>query len=739
MSINSSSLPSLSSSNTKAKLVVALMGNPNTGKSTLFSALTGIHVETGHFPGVTVERTVGSLMVGQQQLELIDLPGTYSLAPRAADEAIATQVLLGQQPGTPPVDAVLCVVDAANLQRNLFLVSQIAETALPMVIAVNMSDVSAKKGISLDVAALEERIGVPVVACQATGRKVTKPVIDAILRARPMSPDRLARFSAEFVAIEWAWQTTLSQLQGKPVTEFEARRLLIDPQSVVRAQLQAKFGEPFTNELLKAQRALREVGVPFELEAAARYQWASDLLNGIETRPPFGTLSSSDYADRWLSRHPVGLLVFITLMLLVFQSIFSFAQPLMELVEAGPAWVGSQIEANMSAGPLRSLLVNGVLAGVGGVVVFVPQLLILFLLIGILEDCGYMARAAFLTDRLLYRLTGLSGRAFVPLMSSFACAIPGMMSTRVIESPKERLITTLILPLMSCSARLPVYLLMINLLIPNEYLGGWLSLRALVLAGMMSLGAVVAIPVAWILNRLLQATPATPFLMELPSYKWPSPFVVLRKAYEQVRAFLVDAGTLILAMSIVIWGLGYFPGDRSQEQKIEQAIATQASELNAGTDAAEKLQAELQAEQARLLEISFLGQAGRLIEPAVKPLGWDWKIGLSVIASFPAREVIIATLGTIYSLGGDVGEDDAGLQAQLQSATWGDGRPVFTLPTGLSVMVFFALCAQCASTLVVMARETGSWRWPFLAFVYMTALAYIGAFLVYRLALMLGG
>ncbi|HVV99241.1 MAG TPA: ferrous iron transport protein B, partial [Planctomycetaceae bacterium] len=510
------------------------------------------------------------------------------------------------------------------------------------------------------------------------------------------------------------------------------------------------------------------------VEARVRYGWARETLQGLVAQPADRPATLSDRIDRWLTHRVVGVLVFAAVMFLVFFAIYSGAQPLMDLCEAGQNAVADLVGSLLSPGPLQSLLTDGVVAGVGGVLVFLPQIVLLFLFIALLEDCGYMARAAFLMDKLMTKI-GLSGKSFVPLMSSFACAVPGVMATRVIENRRDRMVTILVAPLMSCSARLPVYLLLIGAFIPATGLGGWLP--ALVLFAMYCVGILVSIPVAWLLKKTLFRGETPPFVMELPSYKWPSPWIVLSRVYDQGKAFVVRAGTLIFATSILIWAGGYFPASHRevdqlhveltelQEQlepqiaarsKVEQEIADtpavngenpdtmleRESGLQASRERLEELNATLAPYdrlverehqlRAELLEQSWLGRIGHAIEPAVRPLGWDWKIGVGVIASFPAREVIIATLGTIYSLGSEVAEDDVRLQTALQASTWPDGRPVYTIPVALSIMVFFALCAQCASTLITIRRETNSWVWPTFTFGYMTVLAYVAALVVYQ-------
>jgi ferrous iron transport protein B len=455
----------------------------------------------------------------------------------------------------------------------------------------------------------------------------------------------------------------------------------------------------------------------------------------VITRQTERPVTPSDKIDKLLTHKIFGLVFFTLLMFIVFQTIYQWAGFFMDAIAGGQEWVSSFVIAGLAPGPLRSLIVDGAIAGVGGVLIFLPQIVLLFLFIAILEDCGYMARAAFLMDKLMTKI-GLSGKSFVPLMSSFACAIPGVMAARVIENRRDRMVTILIAPLMSCSARLPVYLLMIGAFIPTTaYLGGWVSLQGIVLFAMYSLGAVVAVPIAWLLKKTLFKGETPPFVMELPTYKWPSPRIVLGRVYDRGKAFVIRAGTLIFAASLVIWAAGYFPADHSEVDALQVRI--ESLEANDGDESQlETLYEQHNQLSGQLIEASLLGRLGHIIEPAVKPLGWDWKLGVGVIASFPAREVVIATLGTIYSLGGDVDEESTGLIGALKSATWPDGRKVFNVPVAMSLMIFFALCAQCAATLMVIRRETNSWFWPVFTFVYMTGLAYVGSFIAYQVGML---
>lgn len=749
-------------------MTVAIIGNPNTGKSTLFNSLSGGHAHIGNFPGVTVEKKVGTVRWEGREIELVDLPGTYSLAPRSIDEMVAVDVLLGRQKGVPQPDVIVCIADASNLERNLYLFSQIMDLSIPVVLVLNMSDLARSRGIEIDAEELSKKLQVPVVRTEAHHNVGVSTLKEAILKIEPGESHTAQQlFPEAFYTERKALQDKLQSDDQQTPPAFLVDRLLLDVGGYVESYFEHHTQNGLIDHLHEARTRLKESGcvVP-AIEARLRYAWARELLQGVISLPEDHQDTASDKIDRWLT-HPVfGFLFFFVLMFFVFQSVFTWAGPAMEWVESGQGFVEGTAEALVAPGPLRSLLVDGVIAGVGGVLIFLPQIMILYFFIAVMEDSGYMARAAFIMDRLM-RSLGLSGKSFIPLMSSFACAIPGIMATRVIENRHERLTTILVAPLMSCSARWPVYTLFIAAFIPNiAYFSisgsPIVTLQGLVLFAMSSIGALIAIPVAWFLKRICFKGEVAPFVMELPGYKWPAPRHVFYRVYNRAKSFVVKAGTLIFATSILIWAAGYFPGDHSEQFQIEtrlESIDGSLGEIEAQLADSEKLepaaQKELEAQKeqlaseqetlaekqnrisSQLVEASFLGQAGHLIAPAVKPLGWDWKIGVGVIASFPAREVIISTLGTIYSLGGDVGEEDEGLIGSIRSATWPDGRKVFNIPVAISIMVFFALCAQCAATLMVMRRETNSWFWPAVSFTYMTALAYLGALVSYQVGMML--
>ena len=684
-----------SSGTDSQRLTVVLLGNPNTGKSTLFTALAGIPARVGNYPGVTVEEKLGRFTHQGRAIDLVDLPGTYSLLPQGPDEQVAVDVLHGRQAGVPRPEVLVAVADATNLERNLFLATQATELGLPLVIALTQSDLARRRGREIDAAELARRLGCPVIRVAAPLGEGLAALKEAILAAPALGP----------------------------------------PAALPLVPVPGDASRP-----------------PAARDAIRRYALVERLLDGLDRGDAPPPRLPEDRIDRLLTHRLWGTLFFAAVMLALFSSIFWLAAPLMDLISAGMDGLSAWVADVLPAGAVRDLVVNGVLAGIGGVVVFVPQIALLFVFIAALEGCGYLARAAYLMDRLLVGV-GLSGKSFIPLLSSFACAIPGIMAARTIENPRDRLLTILVAPLMSCSARLPVYLLLAGAFVPNLAVGlPWLRLPAVVLAGMYALGVAVAAAVAWILSRTIFRGPPQPFVMELPGWRWPQAAVVLERAREAVWSFLTNAGTLILAVSVVVWALSTYPQSdgridadvaaeraslaaRLAEPGLPEADRAELSEDLAALDTPEGLDA---ARRGAIQRGSILGRAGRFVEPVVRPLGWDWKIGCAAIASFPAREVVLGTLSVLYNLPPDEAEGTA-LERRLKAARWeGTGKPVFTLPVALSIMVFFALCAQCASTLVVIGRETRSWFWPVVTFAYMTVLAWLAALATYRFGTWMG-
>ncbi len=736
----SSTSPTATTSTTT--LTVALVGNPNTGKSTFFSALCGVPARIGNYPGVTVEKKLGKYRDAHGSVTVVDLPGTYSLSARTLDEKVSVDVLLGRQADVPHVDVIVAIVDATNLERNLYLFTQLRQLNRPIVLVLNMWDRMEAEGRTLDMDELSRRLGVRVVACSANrsqGIDQAKRMIRQVA-GEPHSPAATLFspvLSSEVLELgQWLRESAQLDLQS-----FLIERLIFD---IGGAHAAEHARRPELSELparlsqIRERLAVAGLRVP-ALETRERYKWIRSQLAGIASIPDGQSRSLSDRIDQVLTHRVWGFLLFGLIMFAIFQAITSGTVWAMDWITGSlQNWLVSSVESWLAPGTLRSLINDGVIAGVGSVIVFLPQILMLFFFIGLLEDCGYMARAAFVMDKLMTKL-GLSGKSFLPLMSSFACAVPGIMATRVIEDRRDRMVTILIAPLMSCSARLPVYILLVTAFVPQvRWFGGWIGLQGSVLFAMHLVGLAVAIPVAWLLKKFFFPGDVPPFVMELPSYKLPSPRVVFYRVWERAEAFLTRAGTLIFCTAVLVWAAGYFPGDHRPlnelTRQIERAQAETPTQSGTSLEVLplDRLEAQRRQLSSELIEQSLLGRMGKLIEPVVKPLGWDWKIGVGVVASFPAREVIIATLGTIYSLGGDVDEEDEGLRAAIVRSRWPDGRPVYTLPVALSIMVFFALCAQCAATLMVIKRETNSWRWPIFTFFYMTALAYLAAMLTYQ-------
>jgi ferrous iron transport protein B len=707
--------------------VIALIGNPNTGKSTLFNALTGLRQKTANYPGVTVERHTGTLDLGGREVDLVDLPGTYALSAHSPDEMVAVDVLLGHVADLDRPRAVLAVVDATNLRRNLFLVTQLAELGLPLVVALNLSDAADERGIRIDAVRLGARLNarvVPVSAARGTGlAELRAALVEAL--AAPCPPP-LAVLPEAAAAARDLWARVAAA--GSHLRSYEVERALIDAGGVAERRFELSVAPEFLAELGDLRARLSRGSALAAMEAKARYDLVGAILADCEQRPPPRT-TTADRVDR-VTNHPVlGGLLFLVVMGAVFQAVFSWATPLMNLIEAATTALGETVRAALPPGAVASLLVDGGIAGVGSVVVFLPQILILFAFIIVLEDSGYMPRVAFMVDRLM-RSVGLSGQSFIPMLSSFACAVPGIMATRVIPERRDRIATILAAPFMTCSARLPVYALLIGAFVPaRSVLGGLLNLQGLVLLGLYLLGIAGGVLTAFLAKRTVLRGPTPTFLIELPPYRLPNLRSVLLKLLERARVFLIRAGTVIFTVAVVIWALAYFPRPGVIEARFasERAMAT-ANLPEAAV--APRLAAIDRDEAQAYLQQSFLGRMGQTLAPVFAPLGWDWKLTAAVVAGFPAREVVIAVLGTIYAVG-DV-DDEAALLDRLRAAERPDGSPVFTIGTAVGLLVFYAFCLQCAATLAVMYRETNGWRWPLAAWVYMTGLGYLGALLAYR-------
>lgn len=658
------------------QIIIALAGNPNAGKTTLFNSLTGLRQKVANYPGVTVERKEGVWKLDENPARLIDLPGLYSLDATSIDEQISSDVLTGKIPDLPAPNAIVAVVDATNLERNLYLVTQLLEYKIPLVVALTMIDATEREETEIDIEKLSQMLGVPVVAVTASTHRGIEELSEQVLEA----------------------------VQNRPAINFELN------------------GN--SNESEKAK-------------IFARYNFISNVVQeSVKSRETEDEDKAkiSEKIDRVLTHKFFGLIILVAILLLVFQTIFSWAELPMNLLESGFGALGDAARSVLPEGLLADLIVDGIIAGVGGVLVFLPQILLLFLFISILEDTGYMARAAFLLDKLMSKV-GLHGKAFLPLMSSFACAIPGIMATRTIENPKDRLTTILIAPFMSCSARLPVYALMIATFFTGQKIFGRLSLGAVLMLAMYSLGILVAILVAFILKKTVLKSPPPPFVMELPAYRLPNPRNVLQNMFNNGWMFVKRAGTVILAISIILWGLTTFPRNTVSEEKTAE-VQTSMSEAQKESDEAEIEKTHREASDH--LQNSYAGKIGHLIEPVIQPLGFDWKIGIALISSFAAREVLVSTLGIIYNGDKDANEESESLISSIQNAKKADGSPVWTPLTALTLMVFFVLAIQCMSTIAVVRRETNSWSWTLFMVGYMTGLAYVAAFITYQGGRLLG-
>ena len=721
-----------------AELRIALIGNPNTGKSSLFNALTGMRQRVGNYPGVTVEKKIGRWAIDRdQEVQLIDLPGTYSLSARSLDERIAVDVLAGHIDGQPAPDLIVVVVDVENLQRNLFLASQASELDVPMVIALNCWDVAEKKGLQIDCKLLEQRLGVPVVPTVATRNRGTEELANAVKYAIERRPMMVRPIWPE--AVNHAIQTLHNELivkRGENLRTGELQRLIFDRNSAVRERLKTPDTEHKT-VIKNTRQQLYQAGYnPDAAESILRFRFLNPLLNDIiERQASHRKRTKSESIDQLLLHRFWGLVVFVGMMYVVFQSVYTWAGPFMDLIETCTGALQNAMVGALAKTPmLQSLVVDGIIAGVGAFVVFLPQILILFLFISLLEESGYMARAAFLMDK-LFCWCGLNGKSFVPLLSSYACAIPGILATRTINDSKARMITILIAPLMSCSARLPVYILFIGAFIEPRY---GPTVAGATLFAMHFVGVLFAAPIAWVLNYFLnRGQKQKPYLMELPSYRAPRVETMFNRMYESGREFILRAGTVIFAMTIIIWALLYFPRPASVATQIRHDFEKELVMHTDKLESDEALEAYLEKRiDAAYLEQSYLGRFGKFIQPVFALAGYDWKTTVGVLASFPAREVIISTIGIIYSLGGEVDEESHDLRNGLSQAKWETGtrigQPVFTIPVALSIMVFFALCMQCGATVAVIAKEL-NWSWAIGSFFALTLVAWLAAVATYQI------
>lgn len=730
----------------------AVVGNPNCGKTTLFNALTGLRQKVGNYPGVTVEKKSGHF-IGQhgEKIELLDLPGSYSLSAHAPDERVTRNVLLGLRADTPRPDRILCVVDASHLERNLYFITQVLELGLPTIIALNMVDLAEAGGIFIDAEKLSEQLGVPVIPCQANQRETLLPLKLALSRAEMIrsnwtltfpttllrAVDTLAALAVQKEAGEVAQEAEEKSPQRDPLVRVKSLLLLLAPDTEIELVASELHMRTALGVAL-AQRAMLDRDLPTWREdlIGVRYDQINQICQISQGRNNIANDLTTHRLDEILTHPFWGWVGFLGIMGLMFVSIFVVASYPMDWLEKGFDMIGELIKGGLPPGDLQDLLADGIVAGIGGVVVFLPQILVLFFFIGLLEDTGYMARAAFLMDRVMSKV-GLHGKSFIPLLSSYACAIPGIMATRTIENSKDRLVTILVAPLMSCSARLPVYALMIAALFPSGTISVWV--KGAIMMGLYLLGTCGALVFAWIFKKTFLRGETPIFLMELPPYRSPALKHVALQMFFRANMFLKRAGTVILGISILLWFLSNFPKSptpSSKEPTKESAIIAASFVPSSLSDTS-----HIPGDKAQQLEQSYAGRLGHFMEPLIAPLGFDWKMGIGLIAAQAAREIFISTLAIIYHVEGDekeVAKNSISLREKLLHEKRANGLPVYTPLTCLSLLIFFVFSMQCISTLAVVRRETNSLRWPFFQFCYMTGTAYLLAFLVYQGGMLLG-
>lgn len=696
---------------------IALLGNPNSGKSSLFNQLTGLRQKVGNFPGVTVEKKTGGFSLPNNQIcTAIDLPGAYSLYPRRADEWVSYKQLMSPD-GVEKIDLAVIVADASNLRRNLLYVSQVIDLKIPVVVALTMVDLAKKRGIVVDVDRLAREMQVPVVAINArTGKGIDqlKSTIAQVLTTERGGPD--------FFPINELAEGAISGMKSifPGIPNYTAIHYLINHESF-------EFSKDKQEQIeqIEIQNQFNHTRVQAE-DIQLRYKKIRQVMQravqeeSVEQRKRY-----SEKIDHVLLHKTWGPIIMGVVLFILFQSVFLVAEYPMNAIELGVGALGGYLGGVLPEGWISDLIINGVLAGLGGIVVFVPQIMILFGLITLLEDTGYMARISFLSDRIM-RKAGLNGKSVMPMIGGFACAVPAIMSARNIENKKERLLTIMVTPFMSCSARLPVFTILTSLVVPNEYILGVLSIQGLVLLALYVLGIIIALVVSYLLNLFIKMKEKSFFILELPVYRQPRWKNILITMVEKAKVFVFDAGKVIMIISLVLWGLSSFgPNDKRKEIENVYSLKIKSNPSGATVYQAERASA--------LLEYSYAGIMGRSIEPVISPLGYDWKIGIALITSFAAREVFVGTMATLYSVGEDADENSETLRNKMKSAVRADGSLVYTRATGFSLLVFYLLAMQCMSTLAVVKRETGSWKWPMIQLVYMTTLAYLLSFVTFNI------
>lgn len=696
------------------KKTIALLGNPNVGKTSLFNRITGLNQKVGNYPGITVEKRQGTAKLNQTEYTIIDLPGTYTLFPNSLDEEVVLNTLLHKENKDFP-DLVVVVSEPSTLTRGIIIYQQVRELGLPAIFVINMEDEMADKGLQIDYEKLESYLKTKVYRTNArNGKGIDKLIAGFENQIGPY-----------FGSLSLPQQYDQALNEAKKLfpldTEYKTWMYLgLDAQNTHGLETSQQLASIRAKYQLSTQQLQKD-------EAILRHEKVQQALSAIVQKSVNKKLSLTEKIDGLLMHPVLGYVIFFGILFFIFQAIYAWSGPVMDAVDASFASIGEFISANFPEGPLNDLLVNGIIAGIGGIVIFLPQIIILFLFIAIMEETGYMSRVVFLMDRWL-KPFGLNGKSVIPLMSGAACAIPAVMAARNIENPKERLLTMLVTPFMTCSARLPIYIVIIGLVIPDsDFLG--FNLQGITLFAMYILGIVGALGSALILNKIIKSVRNSFLIFELPTYKRPDVKNVLNTVWEKSMGFLIGAGKIILAISIILWVLGNFgPNDRFSEP--EKYIAAENPQLSD-----EEIQLEVSAYKT---EYSYLGYLGRGIEPAIRPLGYDWKIGIGLLASFAAREVFVGTVAVVYSLGDDVDIEDDTQKATLfermkSEINRNTGLPTYNFATGISLLLFYAFAMQCMATIAVVRKETGSWKWTLIQAGFMTALAYIAALIAYQI------